>query len=112
MINYTTPTLHLTVEDIDITAHEVYVSLEQGRTEVTKTGSDLSMTAETEQGHTNTYIDVMLTQEESASFNWGRPCDVQVNWITASDIRAATFIETIPVMRNLMDKVVHYGDST
>lgn len=112
MINYTTPTLYLTVEDLDITSHEVYVSLEQGRTELTKSGSDISMHSETEQGKTNTYIEVLLSQEETAMFNWSRPCDVQVNWITASDIRAATFIETIPVMRNLLDKVVHYGDNS
>lgn len=112
MINYTTPTLYLTVEDVDITSNEVYVSLEQGKIELTKSGSDLTMTAETEQGQTNTYIEVLLTQEETAAFNWGRPCEVQVNWITASDVRAATYIVTIPVLRNLLDKVVHYGNNS
>lgn len=37
MINYTTPTISLTVEDIDLTGKDVYVTLEQGCNQLTNT---------------------------------------------------------------------------
>lgn len=110
MINYTTPTISLTVEGYDITAHDVYVSLEQGATELVKTGAALTMTAVTVQQQTDTNITFMLTQEESAAFNYNRAVSVQVNWITSGGVRSATEIKVIPVMRNLLDEVIQYGN--
>lgn len=43
MINYTTPTISLTVEDIDLTGKDVYVTLEQGCNQLTKTGPQLAI---------------------------------------------------------------------
>lgn len=106
MINYTTPTISLIVEDVDITAHDIYVTLVQGTTEIIKTGSDL--TVSTDDGDTS--IIFTLTQEESASFDYNNRAAVQVNWITSSGVRSATEIKSIGVMRNLLDKVVNYGD--
>lgn len=106
MINYTTPTISLIVEDVDITAHDIYVTLEQGTTELIKTGSDL--TVSTDDGDTS--IIFTLTQEESASFDYNNRAAVQVNWITSQGVRSATEIKSIGVMRNLLDKVVNYGD--
>ena len=110
VINFTTPTITLTVEGVDISSQDVYVTLEQGKQELTKTGADLTISTQTEEGVTDTIIVFMLSQEESALFRVNAPVSIQVNWISASGIRAATEIRTIPVMRNLLDEVVEYGN--
>ena len=110
MIKYTTPTISLTVEGIDLTGQDVYVSLEQGSTELTKSGNDLSISTETEDQTTNTNISLVLSQEESAGFKYNQPVNVQVNWISQQGVRAATEIKSIPVMKNLLDEVIEYGD--
>lgn len=110
MINYTTPTVALTVEGVDISSHDIYVSLEQGCNEMTKTGSDLNVTTETIGQVTNTNVTFTLTQNESASFDFNRNVLIQVNWITSAGIRSATEIKNIPVMRNLLDEVIEYGN--
>lgn len=106
MIKYTTPTISLTVEGVDITAHDIYVTLEQGTTELIKTGSDLIVS--TDEGDTS--IIFTLTQEESAMFDYNNRAAIQVNWITSSGVRSATEIKSIGVLRNLLDKVIAYGD--
>lgn len=109
MINYTTPTIVLTVEGVDLTGMDVYVTLEQGAHELTKTGEDLTITIETESEQTNTVLATVLTQAESAAFDFGKSALVQVNWISAQGVRCATEIGKIAVMRNLLDEVVEYG---
>ena len=106
MIKYTTPTISLIVEGADITAHDIYVTLEQGTNELIKKGSDLNVSTEED----GTKIIFTLTQEESASFDYNNRAAVQVNWITSQGVRSATEIKSIGVMRNLLDKVVNYGD--
>lgn len=110
MINYTTPTISLTVEGVDLTGQDVYVTLEQGSKELTKSGSDLNITTETHDSVTDTNISFALTQEESATFKFNLAVSVQVNWISASGVRAATEIKGISVMRNLLDEVIEYGN--
>lgn len=110
MINYTTPTISLVVEGVDITDKDVYVTLEQGNTELTKTGTDLIMSTETAEGQTVTNITLTLSQEESALFDYNKKASVQVNWIASNGVRAATEIQTIYVMRNLLDQVIEYGN--
>lgn len=110
MINYTTPIISLVVEGVDITEKDVYVTLEQGRIELTKTGSDLIMEAEQVQQQTNTNITFTLTQTESALFNYNRNVSIQVNWISSAGVRDATEIKTVDVMRNLLDEVIEYGN--
>lgn len=106
MIKYTTPTISLIVEGVDITAHDIYVTLEQGTTELIKTGSDLIVS--TDEGDTS--IIFTLTQEESAMFDYNNRAAIQVNWITSTGVRSATEIKSIGVLRNLLDKVIAYGD--
>ena len=106
MINYTTPSISLTVEGVDLSDQDVYVSLEQGTHELTKSGSDLIVDAD----ENDTIITFTLTQEESASFNFGKSVSIQVNWISQDGVRDATEIKTIGVMRNLLDEVIQYGD--
>lgn len=110
MINYTTPTISLTVEGVDLSGMDVYVSLEQGQKELTKTGDSLLIEPIAGEETTDTSIVFTLTQEESASFDFGKSVSVQVNFINASGARDATEIKTIPVMRNLLDEVIEYGD--
>ena len=109
MINYTTPSISLVVESVDLTGNDVYVTLEQGSHELTKTGSDLIITTDTHGQQTDTEIVFTLSQTESASFNINKSVSVQVNWINASGVRDATEIKTIGVMRNLLDEVIEYG---
>ena len=109
MIRYTTPILPLEVEGIDLTDNEdVYVTLVQGSIELTKRDSDLTIeySAETE----ISTITFSLSQEETAAFSLTKAVDIQVNYINASGVRDATNIAIIPVLRNLLDKVIRYGD--
>ena len=109
MIRYTTPILPLEVEGIDLTQNEdVYVTLEQGSVELTKSGSDL--TIEYDPQTEISTITFMLTQEETSAFNINKSVAIQVNFINASGVRDATNIATVPVLRNLLDKVINYGD--
>lgn len=109
MIRYTTPILPLEVEGIDLTEDEdVYVTLEQEGLELTKSGSDLTI-AYDPQTEIST-ITFSLTQEETAAFNIRGAVNVQVNFINASQMRDATDIANIPVMKNLLDKEISYGD--
>lgn len=110
MINWTTPTITLTVEGVDLSTVDVYVTLEQGTHELNKSGTDLNITTDTHDQTTDTNIAFMLTQQESASFRFNSAVSVQVNWIDASGTRLATEIKTVPVMRNLLDRVINYGD--
>jgi hypothetical protein len=106
MIQYTTPSITLTVEGIDISSYDVYVSLEQGKVKETFSGDELAISTETVQSKTNTIIAFTLTQEQTAAFDDMRPVAVQVNWLNSDGVRAATNIKTISVMRNLLDKVI------
>jgi len=110
MINYTTPTIVLTVEGVDLTGDDVYVSLEQGCHEMVKTGNDLIITTDTHGQITDTIITFTMSQEESASWNFGKSVSVQVNYITPDGVRDATEIKTVSVMRNLLDEVIQYGN--
>lgn len=109
MINYTTPTISLTVEGIDLSGMDTYVSLEQGAKKLTKTGADLIIEPVIGEETTDTSIILTLSQAESASFDFGRNVSIQVNWISSSGARDATELKTIPVMRNLLDEVIEYG---
>ena len=110
MIKYTTPTITLTIEGVDLSAQDVYVTLQQGNLELTKSGSDLTIDTETVQQITNTDISFTLTQEESALFKFNASVSVQVNWISAQGVRAATEIKKLNVMDNLLDEVIEYGN--
>ena len=110
MINYTTPTIKLIVEGVDITGKDIYVTLEQRCVKLIKKGSDLIVEAETIEQNTDTIITFVLTQEESARFDFNKNVYIQVNWIASNGVRAATEIKAIGVMKNLLDEVISYGD--
>lgn len=106
MINYTTPTITLTIEGVDLTSKDVYVTFEQGAHQLTKKGNQLYVSTE----GTDTIITMTLTQEESATFDYSKNVAIQVNWISPDGVRSATEIKKIDVMRNLLDEVIEYGN--
>lgn len=110
MINYTTPTISLIVENIDISNMDVYVTLQQGCHEMTKRGADLVVTAVQTEQTTDTSIVFTLSQLESASFRFNQAASIQVNWISQQGVRGATEIKGIPVLRNLLDEVISYAN--
>lgn len=106
MINYTTPTLYARVKNINFTTgYDVYVSLEQGCRQLDKSGEDLTL----EMDGNDTLISFVLTQIESASFDFNSRVYMQINIIDENGCRAATGIKQIPVMRNLLDREISYG---
>lgn len=107
MINFTTPTLYANVKGVDLTTgYDVYVSLEQDRVQLDKSGEDLTL----ELNDDDTLISFRLTQLESAMFNYGKRVFVQINAIDENGNRLATGIKEVPVMRNLLDREIEYGD--
>ena len=103
MQQYTTPTIRLAMS-ADITfADEVFVTFGfNGKKFMTKTGDEITVSAE--------YIDVFLTQEESASFPKGG-VQVEVNFTFFDSVanvmkRGYSDKPTIFVDRNLLDEVI------
>lgn len=109
MIQYTTPTITLIIEGVDIFDNDIYVSLEQREpklVELTKTGGDLDVRTEVVGERTDTIIDCYLTQEETAGFDIRTKVAVQVNWIDGDGVRAATEMAFLRIAPNLLDKVL------
>ena len=103
MQQYTTPTIRLAMST-DITfADEVFVTFGfNGKKFMTKTGDEITVSAE--------YVDVFLTQEESASFPKGG-VQVEVNFTFFDSVanvmkRGYSDKPTIFVDRNLLDEVI------
>lgn len=101
MIQWTTPTIVLTVsgvEGLDLTeAEEVVVTLTQGNYQLQKTGNDLTL-----DGATVTFT---LTEDESRRLAENASVQVQVNWTYRNADqnlrRAATSIARIDVGKQL-----------
>ena len=103
MRRYTTPTLSLVVEGVDLTGMHVYVTISQGRTELTLTNVTTSFES------SNTVISIALTQEQTERFRVGE-AQVQVNWVGGDGHRNATTIGRMQVDDNLLRRVVEYGE--
>ena len=106
MIRGTTPTFSITIRDpggLDLTrAANVYVTIEQGRVQITKTGEDLEVSPAS--------VQCRLTQEEALSFAEGK-ADIQLNWTAANLLdgslrRCATKVARVMVDKQLLDEVV------
>lgn len=85
MYRYTTPTLPITIEDIEFADVQTFrIAIEQGSTEILK---EISATDSSVDFGTNT-INVRLTQEETASLREGK-VEVQARIVfTSGDIQA------------------------
>lgn len=98
MIPYTTPTLELTIDGVDLTGLTSFVTLVQGETALT-----IEDPPATYDGHRTT-LAVTLTQAQTALFERGA-ADVQVNWLDAGGSRAATVVQTVRVGTQLLQEV-------
>lgn len=106
MIRGTTPTFVLTVEGYNlVTDATVFVTFEQGNKELTKTGSDLALTA-TADG--NTIVTLTLSQEETLAFAVGR-AEIQIRFIRSNNKAYATERKSIAVKEVLYEEVIEYG---
>ena len=97
---YTTPTFTLTFtqDGLDLTqARNVYVTFRSGDTLMTKTGEDLTVDEKS--------IGVYLSQEETAKFRVGY-VEIQANWTTAPDNRAASNVVRYPISEQLLMAVI------
>lgn len=98
MIPYTTPTLELTIDGVDLTGLTSYVTLVQGETSLT-----IEDPPATYDGHRTT-LAVTLTQAQTALFARGA-ADVQVNWLDTGGRRAATAVQSVRVGTQLLPEV-------
>lgn len=105
MRQFTTPTLPLSAEGIDISeADYIWVTFsDKNRNQVvTKNREDFD---EIEYDGANTNISITLTQEETGSFIVNSKVDVEINWMIGEK-RYATEIKTISVKENLLNQVM------
>lgn len=54
-------------------------------------------------------LQLTLMQEQTGSLKMAESCDIQVNWLDSNNKRKATDIATIPVLRNLLERVLTNG---
>lgn len=97
----TTPTITIRVTGEDFDGSTLYVTLEQGALELTKSGSDVLVTP-TETGST---VAIFLTQEETLMFAKGT-ARIQIRWINSSGIADASPIKNIEVNPILLEGVI------
>lgn len=97
----TTPTITIRVIGEDFDGSTLYVTLEQGALELTKSGSDVLVTP-TETGST---VAIFLTQEETLMFTKGT-ARIQIRWINSSGVADASPIKNIEVNPILLEGVI------
>lgn len=94
----TTPTIQITVNNIDLADMErIYVVFEQNGILLKKSKTDLKIK--------NNVISVLLTQEETLSFKNGN-CNIQLRMITYDGIAMASPIKTVNVYSVLNKEVI------
>ena len=100
MRQYTTPTIPITVEGLDLTAFSVWVTFTQGSHVLTIEDPTMELDVDG-----NTVLSVELGQCQTAGFRVGM-AKVQVNWINQYGKRDATEEGVLPVDGNLLDRVL------
>jgi hypothetical protein len=94
----TTPTIQITINDIDLNEMQnIYVVFEQNGYILKKESSDLDV-----EGNT---ISVLLSQEETLNFKEGT-CNIQLRMITKGGVAIASPIKTTKVYRVLNKEVI------
>lgn len=94
----TTPTIQITINDIDLNEMQnIYVVFEQNGYILKKESSDLEI-----EGNT---ISVSLSQEETLNFKEGT-CNIQLRMITKGGVAIASPIKTTKVYRVLNKEVI------
>ena len=94
----TTPTIQITINDIDLNEMQnIYVVFEQNGYILKKESSDLDI-----EGN---IISVLLSQEETLNFKEGT-CNIQLRMITKGGVAIASPIKTTKVYRVLNKEVI------
>lgn len=94
----TTPTIQITLNDIDINEMQnIYVVFEQNGYILKKESSDLKVE--------RNIISVLLSQEETLNFKEGT-CNIQLRMITKGGVAIASPIKTTKVYRVLNKEVI------
>lgn len=99
MRRYTTPTVTVEVEGVDLTTSTVLVTFQQRSNRLTVEGPSMAL----QDG--NTVISIPLSQLQTGGFAEGS-VEVQVNWLDSYGHRDATTVGAIQVERNLLAEVV------
>lgn len=102
MRRYTTPTITLNINGIDLTGYKTFTTLKQGKKELTL--EDLPVVP-TENGCTLTGV---LTQEQTAGFTADSSVLVQVRFIDAEGVASASNIKPLTVNKVLKEGVISY----
>ncbi len=105
MIQYTTPTLRLTVRGADLTGTDVYATIKQGGRDPIE-GEITSVTYDGEADATVVLAD--FTQLQTGRIRKGE-ATVQINFVTAEGRRLATAEKRIEVGDNHIKEVLEYG---
>lgn len=104
MRRYTTPTIEVTVEGVDLTGCEIWVTLWQQGTEVTtRSGAN-----DVAYDGSDTTITVAYSQEQTARLVEGH-ARMQVNWMDSDGLRNATDSAVVQVTGNLLGRVVDHA---
>jgi hypothetical protein len=103
MRRYTTPRLLIKVSGADLTGCDVYVTFRQGRREHTVKNPPMQVDG------TDAYMEVRLTQMQSARFRHDRPVEVEANVVDFNGYRAATNIAETSFDRQLLEVPRHHG---
>ena len=105
MIQWTTPTLRLTVRGADLTGTDVHATIKQsGRDPIE--GEVTSVTYDVDEGATVVLAD--FTQLQTGSVRRGE-ATVQLNFVTVDGRRLATAEKRIEVGNNHIKEVLAYG---
>ena len=107
MVRGTTPHFILTIEGADLTDQTVYVTVRQRQTEITRSGEDLTVTADTSGTAPVSTVEVLLSQEDTLALREGT-AEVQVRFIDGDGVAEATETATLVVDRILLDGVIEY----
>lgn len=96
----TTPTYTCTFSDESVnltTATNVYVTFEQGKNSITKSGEDIVVSAK--------QVEVYLSQRDTLLFEDGT-VEIQVNWTTAGGHRASSDVKEVELSKQLLRRVI------
>lgn len=105
MIPWTTPTLPIDIDDIDLSAaDEVQISIAQGRTKLHKDADSVVYHPASGDDPARTHIEVTFSQSETSVFKEGE-ADVQVNWLIGTS-RDAVLVKRIRIDRQLFKAVM------
>lgn len=100
----TTPTININVTGETFAGATLYVTIEQGALEITKTNDDLTVTVD----GNNSVVSVFLTQEETLQFVQGN-ARIQIRWITSDGTAKASPIKNIIINPILLEGVITYA---